>query len=169
MKQLIGCYVYVESPYFMWRAYVVLYFISFDIILNLYILSILLAIFLDAFLVFQNIKEDTIEVIRDDDKAVAMLGIPKSRYVLLKHRTLEEVLYEEFLQDNHLNTIEELFKLGVITEKNHNVVKSKLERQKRKKRLSRCISSTGREKSAIQTTPLVVRTSTMLSSDSRRK
>lgn len=157
-----------ETSSFFWEAYVILYFVSFSIILTLYILSIVLAIFLDAFLVFQNIKDDTIQVIYDNDKAVATLGIPKKRYVLVKRRSLEEVLYEDFLQDNHLNTIEELFKQGVISKQTDNVVQYKLAQQKRKKRLAQFLSSSRKEEMEERQSALVLR-STELSDKSPRE
>ena len=158
----------VESTSFFWEAYVILYFVSFSIILTLYILSIVLAIFLDAFLVFQNVKNDTIQVIYDNDKAVATLGIPKKRYVLIKQRSLEEVLYEDFLQDNHLNTIEELFRLGVISKQTDNVVQYKLAQRKRQQRLATFLSSSSRD-DLNQGSALVLRSSTFSDGVSKRE
>jgi hypothetical protein len=97
-----------------WRIMTIGYFVSFNVIVNLYVLSVVLAIFLDAFLVFKDIKEDTVSEFVDKSKAAKVLGIPNKTYLLFKERSLEETLYEDFLVQNHKNTIQELLDLKII-------------------------------------------------------
>mmetsp|Transcript_32189 Transcript_32189/g.51225 ORF Transcript_32189/g.51225 Transcript_32189/m.51225 type:complete len:1442 (+) Transcript_32189:1312-5637(+) len=90
------------------------YFLSFNLIVNVYILSIVLAIFLDAFLLFKDVKEDTVSEFSEDTKAAKVLGLQPKKYLLFKKRSLEETLYEDFLERNSKNTIQELLDLGII-------------------------------------------------------
>ncbi len=103
-----------SAGWFWWRAMTIGYFVSFNVIVNLYVLSVVMAIFLDAFLVFKDIKEDTVSEYVDKSKAAKVLGIPNKTYLLFKERSLEETLYEDFLLQNHKNTIQELLDLKII-------------------------------------------------------
>jgi len=124
------------------NTFVAIYFVSFTFITDIYLLSIVLAVFLDAFLVVEKIEDDTIKVIYDNDKAARTLGLPSKKFKLTKVRTLEEILYEDFLQDNQLNTIEELVRMGVIkTEKRETFMRNQSMKMEKRRRSNKAFRS----------------------------
>ena len=111
--------------------FTVLYFFTFHALVNIYLESIVLAIFLDSFSVMKDTTATTtVREVTDNAKAARRLGIKSKRFKVHRKLRLEEILHKDYMHEQRVAHIKELSRLGVLDDATVSEAASVLENQK---------------------------------------